>query len=184
MKRIAVGLLIGVCLVALATPHTGKRGGANQKSKASGPKYQAFATFIGQTQGKFHGAGRSKSGLIPVISFHESSVAPRDRATGQASGRRTHQAMTLTIESMDAREFQRALQGNEILTKVEIDVVGSNNQGMMTVKQRIELQVCTLRSLHVRFTGGHEYEDVALAFQKISYKSGGGKTMGLDDWKQ
>jgi type VI secretion system secreted protein Hcp len=155
-------------------------------------------TIEGTKQGKFKG-GRTGD-RIAGLAFHYDVKSPRDIATGMASGKRQHGAITFTkaVDSSSPQIFQ-ALVGNEPLKSVLFEFRGTNANGEEMVVYQITLTNATISELeqyvgmqglnttaeakHSSASDTSPMEDVSLTFQKIEVQSQVGKTMAADDWR-
>lgn len=156
-------------------------------------------TIEGTKQGRFKGErGRDK---IAGLAFHYDVKSPRDAATGMASGKRQHGAITFTkaIDSSSPQIFQ-ALTSNEVLKSVLFEFRSTSADGQEMVFYQITLtnasiseveQYIDMPGLVTSAAGKHSaasdsspLEDVSLTFQKIEVASQVGKTMAADDWRR
>jgi type VI secretion system secreted protein Hcp len=138
---------------------------------------------------------------MPVIAFTMGMSSPRDAATGQASGKRQHQPITI-VKSWGAASPQAltACAANEVLTEVDIEFTRpSTAGGDDVVYQSVRLTNATFVQI-ARFTGrpdggedtpssGHtatsdmmELERWSFTFQKIEVQDIDGKTSFTDSW--
>jgi len=185
MNKFAAFVVLAACFAAaplsLAQHKTTKAGGGM-------PKYEAYMTVTGARQGKFRGAGRSKGGIIPVISFVQNMSSNRDSKTGMPSGKRQHSAVTVVIDAVDVKEFQSAMTDNEVLTQVSIVLQMPGGNGRVQPVKRIVLTNAVVTHVQVSLTRGkggmNEQEKIQLTYQKIQYESVKGKTSATDSWMQ
>ena len=159
-----------------------------------------YMTINGTQQGSFKGerlqAGQSKETLIPCIGFSYDVKSPRDQATGQASGRRTHSAVRITKEwgASIPLHFQ-ALTTNEVLKDVEFTFYKANANGQQTLYYRIKLTNATVSQIRLFTEFGLEnvgakhssasaiqLEEISFTFQKIEIANLAGGTSAGDDW--
>ena len=155
-------------------------------------------TIEGTKQGRFKGErGRDK---IAGLAFHYDVKSPRDAATGMASGKRQHGAITFTkaVDSSSPQIFQ-ALIGNEVLKSVLFEFRGTSADGQEMIFYQMTLtnasiseveqyagmsgQVTTAEAKHSGVADSSLLEDVSLTFQRIEVVSQVGKTMAADDWR-
>jgi type VI secretion system secreted protein Hcp len=157
-------------------------------------------TIEGTKQGRFKGE-RGKGDKIAGLAFHYDVKSPRDAATGMASGKRQHGAITFTkaIDSASPQIFQ-ALIGNEVLKSVLFEFRSTNANGEEMVFYQMTLTnasigeveqyagapglVTTTEAKHSGASDSSPLEDVSLTFQKIEVQSQVGKTMAMDDWRR
>jgi type VI secretion system secreted protein Hcp len=155
----------------------------------------AYMSFTGQKQGVFKGNIKSKgshAGKSIVFGLSYGVQAPRDIATGMASGKRRHQPITIRKE-VDAASPQllRALVNNETLNaKLEIFKAGN---GSLKPNYILELTGGHINSIkdvapaakgstHSEGRDTYEQEEISFTFQMIDVTwNDGGITMH-DDW--
>lgn len=155
-------------------------------------------TIEGTKQGKFKGEG-GRGDKIAGLAFHYDVKSPRDMASGMASGKRQHGAITFTkaVDSSSPQIFQ-ALVGNELLKSVTFDFRGVNANGEEFVFYQITLSNAMVSEVeqysgtgtgaavtakHTSVSDALLLEDVSVTFQRIEVQSQVGKTMAADDLK-
>jgi type VI secretion system secreted protein Hcp len=162
---------------------------------------QAWIAVKGAKQGQFKSettVATRRDKWMPVIAFTMGMSSPRDAATGQASGKRQHQPVTI-VKPWGAASPQAltACAANEILTEVDIEFTRPSTTGGDDVYQSVRLTNATFSQI-ARFTGrpdgaedtpssGHtgtsdmmELERWAFTFQKIEVQDNDGKTSFVD----
>jgi len=125
-------------------------------------------------------------------------TSPRDAASGQASGKRQYQPVTI-VKAWGAASPQglTACATNEVLTEVDIDFTRPSPTGQEVIYQTVRLTNASVSQI-ARFTGrpdggedtpasGHtgtatmmELERWAFTFQKIEVQDADGKTSFTD----
>ena len=160
---------------------------------------QAYLRIRGSKQGRFKG-NSVKSGRmddwIQVSSFSYGVQAPRDAATGLATGKRQHKPFEFVMEPGPAsQQMLHALSTNEVLKDVTIEFVDTNKGGKEYVRQTIRLTDVTISSVrpqalvthgeiinrqHVRLDG---YLDVEMSFHPIDVTHIIGGKSFTDDWE-
>src|SRR4051794_39868873 len=159
--------------------------------------FQAYVKIHGTKQGQFKGEGTQKAtsgaGAIPLLRFLSSAVAPRDIASGQASGKRQWQPIRLTKEwGAASPQLLQALTTNEVLPNVVFEFYRPDPAGKSRLQYRITLQNATVSSITSSLDltsapgapyAGHELEDVELTFQSITVEDVGDSTTATDDWQ-
>jgi type VI secretion system secreted protein Hcp len=130
----------------------------------------AYMYAKGQKQGSFKGstAQKGRRSGSEVISFTWGTLAPRDAQSGQASGKRQHQPVTITKEQ-DASSPQlfQALLSNEAL---DITIMVARNPS----PPGITLKNGTIVSIRPYFgptpwgSHGKRYEEIVVAFPELS----------------
>ena len=150
----------------------------------------AYMSVQGSKQGVFKGEG-ARPGQISILQFTYEVKAPRDVATGQASGRRLHSPVMVTKELGAASpQLFTALVANEILPSVQIQFFRTRVDGKEELYHTVRLTNATVvrvrHHMHnpevVGLSPGRALEDVAFTFQRIEIQNNVGKTMGIDDW--
>jgi type VI secretion system secreted protein Hcp len=156
------------------------------KHNATG-RLEAYLTIEGTKQGKFKGDSQQSKHKddIVVITFDYGAKAPRDVATGQASGKRQHGAFKFTSHLGPATpQLMNALVTNEVLKNVVLNVYRSSHDGAEEVGTTIKLTKATVASYELLSDGATQYPEVRceMTFQKIEVENKSGKTMMADDW--
>ncbi len=148
----------------------------------------AFMTIEGETQGKFKGSAKVKGreDSIAISNYRLSVNAPRDVATGEASGKRQYKAISFK-KGVDAAspQFMQALTKNEVLKEVVIRFYGpAPESGVDRMYQTVTLKNARLASWTQDFESGEDTESVELVFEEIQLDSTTGGTTVQDTWKQ
>ena len=158
--------------------------------------YEFYVTVEGTKQGKWkQETPREKhKGKIAGISFHYNVKSPRDSASGQASGKRTHHPVTFVKEwGASTPQFFQALCTNELLKSVLFEFVKTDKNGEEYVYHTIKLVNASVSEIDQHLAGDskqdqshdvHELEKISFTFQRIEIESKDGKTMAVDDWYQ
>ena len=150
----------------------------------------------GNVQGDFKGESLSKAwqDWIPSFSYNSELIAPRDIASGLATGKRMYKPITIVKEWGDATpQFYTALATNEILKLVEFDFVKKNMIGQEYVYFKITLtnalvsdtrmfknmQVNTQNSGYNELP---ELQEVSFTFQSIKIESLHANVLFMDTW--
>jgi len=150
----------------------------------------AYVEIEGVKQGKFKGSSniKGREDAIEISGYRLSVTAPRDAASGQASGKRQYQAISFK-KPVDASspQFMKALTSNETLKTVTFRFYGpSPDSGQERVYQTVTLTNATLKSWTQDFEGdeggGDDMESVELVFESITLDSNTGGTSAADDW--
>jgi type VI secretion system secreted protein Hcp len=151
---------------------------------------QAIVKVTGAKQGKFKGDSALKSPLfadgITLLRFESIATAPRDAATGQASGKRQWQPIRLTKEwGASSPQFVQALTTNEILSKVVFEFFKPDPAGKVVLQHRVTLTNATVQTIDssldlITAGAGRELEDIELTFQSIMVENLDGKTSATD----
>jgi len=166
--------------------------------------YQLYFTVDATTQGKLKGeiATPAHKDKMGGLSFQYAIEAPHYPATGQASGKRHHSAITVVKEWGAATpQLFQALVTNETLKKVIFEFFQTSKAtGKEEVFYRVTLDNAAVSAIK-QYTGAaaessssakhsaygassNELEAVSFVFQKILVEHLLAKTSGADDWKQ
>jgi len=150
--------------------------------------YEAYISIKGNKQGQFKGEGiqdKRKDKWIEVLAFEYSVQAPRDIATGQASGKRQHKPVVITKEwGAASPQLLQALTTNETLSSVEFQFSKTNEEGEEQVYYTVKLSNARILSLRP-YVGppppdslrGERYESVTLDYaDEVVTGSGGALT--------
>jgi hypothetical protein len=141
--------------------------------------YSAYMTAKGRTQGLIMGAGRSKSGKIPVIRFTMSDSKP-------LNARANPTEIEVEFDGMDILGFKRAYNSNESLSTVEIDVASPAvglGAGKLTVNEKILLTNATVKTLIESYADGNmPTATITFNYQTLQVTEDGHTTMSADDW--
>ena len=150
---------------------------------------QAFVKIKGAKQGQFKGEGVQKPGAgggsVPLVRFVSAGAAPRDAATGQASGKRQWQPVRITKEwGAASPQLVQAMTTNEILPSVVFEFFRPDKTGKEQLHYRITLQNATVASISSTFDPTGELEDVEFTFQSIKVEDIAGSTVASDNWQE
>ena len=152
--------------------------------------YEFYVTIEGAKQGRL--AGESKravhKGKLPGIGFSYEVTSPRDTASGQASGKRQHGAVTFTKEwGAASPQLFSALVTNEVIKSALFEFVRTNEIGVEHVFHTIKLTTASVISIHQYIAAQEdidldnaELEDVALTFRGIEITNIDAKTTASD----
>jgi type VI secretion system secreted protein Hcp len=151
-----------------------------------------YVSIEGTKQGRFKGESRraARKDRLEGLTFSYEVASPRDAATGQASGRRTHLPVVFTKQwGAASPQLVQAIVTNEVLKTVVFEFPGTNPSGQEEVFAIIRLTNAALTNLR-RTVDEHSPEGargldvVTLTFQKIEHESTTGKTLAVDDWQR
>lgn len=138
-----------------------------------------YVTIEGAKQGKFKGESS--------LDAHKSQIAGLDfnYAVEFSSGKRQHGPVTFMKALGEASpQIFQALTTHEVLKRVDIDFVQSDDKGTETVYYTIRLTNATVTGIRQHVLQSPVKcmaEDVSITFQKIDVESKTGKTMASDD---
>jgi len=157
----------------------------------------------GEKQGKFDcdftKGHKTVEGGIPFLSFASEVNAPRDIATGQASGRRQFKPVVFT-KQLDSTSpmFWQAITQNEMIKKAEFRFFRIQKTGQMELYYTVTLEKANLSSVKMIMAteseGGQEAktsvgsglyaarEEISLHFEKVTWEHKIAKKMATDEW--
>ncbi|MEI8283107.1 MAG: type VI secretion system tube protein Hcp [Armatimonadota bacterium] len=176
-------LLIGIaaCCSSMAFADTAyvsiKTSGQGQIVGSSSQKghekwIELLSVISPQVQTSGQGAGKVTFNQFSItreswMSFEDEIVAPRDAASGLATGRRQHKPFTMCF-SMDraGQQLMQAFMGNEQITELTCCVIGDDGSVKTGVMTGVELS-------RVSFTksdnGTPPTEEVSFTYRKIEW---------------
>ena len=142
----------------------------------------AYMTIEGTAQGAITGNSSrtaAPAGAIELTSVVQESTAPRDAATGAASGKRQHSVITITKKiDMASPKLARAMSTGENLRTVTI-VFETTSGGTAKAAQKIVLNDAMITSIQ----NAGATETIKLTYRQIEVTyTNGGKT-ATDDWE-
>ena len=147
-----------------------------------------YVKITGRTHGDFPGdsTAHGHQGWLVGTGFDYQLTVPRDVATGQASGKRQHGPVTLTLPWAAASPllFQAAVS-NETLTKVVFEFPAVGRDGTELVAQRVTLTDAHMTAYHRSADERRvppEFDQISFTFRQITIEDLGGRTTGQDDW--
>lgn len=158
----------------------------------------AYMSVTGNKIGPFQGEGTSAqhTDQIPVLAFTMGLTSPRDVATGQATGKRRFQPVTITKEwGAASPQGLQACSTDEDLSMVKIEFMKTKSTGEEYVFQTVHLTHATIVDVSrvigdaeaaVDFAGGLKdaagLERWSFMFRKIEVDDSEGKTSFVDEW--
>jgi type VI secretion system secreted protein Hcp len=168
----------------------GAPGAASKPAGGSGEFAQpGRMTCTGARQGLITGDGPGGSSVTESASYNV--TAPRDAATGQASGKRQHSPVTIRkqLDRASPKLFQALTQGETLSTCV-FTFFTPSNQGELLESYRIKLTNAMVSDVTVtkgdtRLAGEGpltEYESVSFTFQRIELLHTASGVTAVDDW--
>lgn len=149
----------------------------------------AYITVDATKQGKFKGnvQGSQKS---EIIDFNYSVSQPYDQASGMATGKLKHGALTITMKNGPSTpQFLQALSTNEVLKSVFIEFTRTQPDGTGFVYYTVKLinahitriNQVTNRNETVPKQGGLPLDEISFVFQRIEMEQKDGNTMTVID---
>jgi type VI secretion system secreted protein Hcp len=152
--------------------------------------YEFYVTIEGAKQGHFAGESPRSvhKGKLTGIGFSYEVSSPRDSASGQASGKRQHGAVTFTKEwGAASPQLFTALVTNEQIKTALFEFVRTNDVGVEYVFHTIRLTDVAITAIHQYVAAQEdadldnaELEDVALTFRGIEIANLDGQTTASD----
>ncbi len=152
--------------------------------------YEFYVTIEGTKQGRLAGESTRSvhKGKLAGIGFSYEITSPRDAASGQASGKRQHGAVTFTKEWGPASpQLFQALVTNEVIKRALFEFVRANDVGVEYVFHTMELTDASVTGIHQYIAAqddeeldNAELEDIALTFRSIEIANLDGKTTASD----
>ena len=157
----------------------------------------AYLKLKGQKQGEIKGSvtQKGREGTILVFAVDHLIVSPRDAASGQASGKRTHHPIKITKEVDKASvPLYSALVTNENLPTWELNFWRQKTLGRGS---GVEVQYFTIKLTNAKVVSVHlvkpntkdsdlkslpDYEEVEFSYQKIEWTWTDGGLTAMDDW--
>lgn len=157
--------------------------GSNQGNITAG-------TFTEDSVGNIYVEGHEDE--ILVQAFDHSVIIPRDPQSGQPTGQRVHQPLTITkIFDKCSPLLYNAMTSGEKLTKCVIKWYRTSASGTQEHYFTIELVDAIIVAMKARMPNcqdpgmGHftHLEDVSFSYRMISWTHEVGGTTGTDDWR-
>jgi type VI secretion system secreted protein Hcp len=163
-----------------------------------------YMTCQGEKQGPFKSDFTVKHKVvgdaIPILTFANEVIAPRDAATGMATGKRNFKPVIFTkLLDSTSPMFWQAITKNEKLTKVEFTFFRIQKTGQMEPYYKITLENATLSSMKMlqatESEGGESAktsanaglyaarEEIGMVFEKVTWEHLVAKKMTTDAWE-
>jgi type VI secretion system secreted protein Hcp len=158
----------------------------------------AYLKLKGQKQGDIKGSATQKGreGKIMVIAVNHEITSPRDAATGQATGKRTHKPFTITKEvDKSSPLLYQLLVTNENISEWELQfwtpaLKAGSGVGAEVQHYSVQLTNARVASIHLHMLNNKnpdlmkyaEYEEVSFTYQKITWIWTDGNVTVSDDW--
>jgi type VI secretion system secreted protein Hcp len=200
---LAAIVILGIAAVPAAQAQKNKKGSDTLQVQAATPMLSTgpvsfYVTIRGAKQGVLKGqtTNAAHKDEILGLQFVAQLSAPKDVATGQASGKRQYLPISITKQwDASSPQLYDAASSNEILTLVQFDFVRTAPDGKEYTFETIKLTDATISSVKdylltsaATSTGTtaspQALEDVAFTFQKIEITNNDGKTTAIDSWVQ
>jgi type VI secretion system secreted protein Hcp len=149
----------------------------------------AYLTLKGAKQGEIKGSvtQKGREGTIALIAVSYGVETPIDSASGEASGKRQHQPVTIVKEvDQTSPQLFQALVANETLTaKIEFWRPLADGSGTLAPVFTITLANAFMSSIKVASSeapDAEELEEVQFVYQKIEVTWVEGGETATDDW--
>jgi type VI secretion system secreted protein Hcp len=164
-------------------------------------RFRAYMSITGSKQGAFKGESMQdpRKHKIAILSLAYELSSPRDPRTGQASGKRQHQPITI-VKDLGAASPQifQALITNEVLTEILFEFYAITAQGVEELWYTIKCANGSVANLRLysadrkgeAFSLGNrpessetaELEEVSFTFQTIQVEHQATQTTAVDNW--
>jgi type VI secretion system secreted protein Hcp len=181
---------LGLALALLAAALLADTGPAAAQPKPPPGATRIFVTIEGSRQGKFKAEGGPQFGdRIPILRFEFDADAPRDMASGQASGKRGNRMLTIVKDwSAASPQLFQAVATNEPLKSVFVEYFRTAQTGQEELVATVRLTNATnskFRSTVPDSTSGDGpagrlVDRVDFVFQKIEIANPAAKTAAAD----
>jgi type VI secretion system secreted protein Hcp len=147
-------------------------------------------------KGQVHGMTLGSKTVTPrslgaeVHAWNCGIQAPRDAASGLASGKRQHSPLTITKETdLASPQLLNAKWKSELIATIDLNFLKKSSQGAEQPCFTITLTNATLAGYR-RYTpkprgkglSTHELEEISFTFQKIEISDVSGGKSSQDDW--
>lgn len=113
--------------------------------------FHGYVSFKGSKQGQFKGETKTtgrQDKWTDVVAFKMQSETPFDVKTGQTTGRRTHDPLTITRLIDNATpKLVNAFGSGEMFSEMVIEVVEATSTGREQVTERITLTNATISNV-------------------------------------
>ncbi len=170
MRLIMAGRLLALCGALAVMPGAQAVGAVN-----------AYMTIDGSAQGAFKGDSARMGATGGAIALTSVVRAPKDTASGMATGRRQHGTITIVREIDRASPMlAQALSTNESLRQVAITFQGAG-AGAEKTKTAQKIVMTNVLITGIRKVGSSESITLDYETIEVTYISGG-KT-ATDDWE-
>ena len=148
-----------------------------------------FLSVKALKQGDLKGENARNPAEIPILGFSFEVTTPRDVATGQPTGRRQHNPVSIYKEwgEISVQLFE-ALASNENLPLVKIQEMRTDSSGKETLYMEIRLSNATITTIQIDLQHGAnpsistdtEVERVEFTYQKIEIENFTSKVVAVD----
>lgn len=147
-------------------------------------------TFTEESVGNIYVEGHEDE--ILVQAFDHSVMIPRDPQSGQPTGQRVHQPLTITkVFDKCSPLLYNAMTSGERLTTCKIKWYRTSSTGTQEHYFTIELVDAIIVSIKARMPNCQDpgqahfthLEDVAFSYRQITWTHESGGTSGSDDWR-
>jgi type VI secretion system secreted protein Hcp len=146
----------------------------------------------GSKQGKLRGDNGAPGGVMRGLRYSMAVTSPRDVATGQASGKRRYQPLSIVHPiGPSSPQLFNAVVSNEVLKTVKLTLSRATPDGRSATSFTITLMNATVASLrHLTLDSTSPsyaaapvvVEEVTFSFAKIEMTAPGAGTVGTDSW--
>jgi type VI secretion system secreted protein Hcp len=157
---------------------------------------EAYLTLTGKKQGPIHGPVKKKGreNSIPVHSFSQEVISPRDSASGMPTGKRVHKPITILKEiDKTSPRLWTLLVDNETISTWELQIweTGPGATGEEKEIYSIRLTDASIASMRESMPDNEDpsnaklplREEIAFTYQKIQWTWIDGGITAVDDWE-
>jgi type VI secretion system secreted protein Hcp len=153
----------------------------------------AYLKLSGARAGTVQGSvtQKGREGKIAVIACSHEIISPRDPVSGQATGKRQHQPLTITKELDRASVPLRSmLVTNDTCKEWELQFWRPSPTGAETQYFTIRLTNAVIAAIDMQMPNNtrpelmklETFEDVAFVYQRIEWTWTDGGLAAMDDW--
>lgn len=159
----------------------------------------AYLKLKGQKQGEIKGSATQKGreGKIMVIAVNHDVSSPRDAATGQATGKRTHKPFTITKEvDKSSPLLYHLLVTQENIPEWELQfwtpaIKAGSGVGAEVQHYSVQLTNAKVSNISLHMLNNKnpdlmkyaEYEEVSFTYERITWIWTDGNVTASDDWR-
>lgn len=123
-------------------------------------------------------------GALPVLSFSHEITSPRDPASGQATGKRTHSPFRIRMSyDQSLPKLYSAMFADDVLPELVLSVFDPNDKAAKAPAFTVSLTNAVITEIRViNPTDGAQAVEVGFTYQKIEWIWKDGNISSTDDW--
>jgi type VI secretion system secreted protein Hcp len=163
----------------------GIKGESEKGIAASSFTYHPVAREVGSGMATGREAGSGQASGQTASAHQPIKMGPRDAASGQPSGKRMHESLTIMKETGKTSPLlMKAQSTGQVFKAVDLEFVRMGKNGQEEIYKTVHLTDAMISGMHTMSGGAGkgEMEEIEFTFQKIEFRSRDGKTMASDDW--